>query len=493
MKEVRVRFAPSPTGPLHIGGVRTALYNYLFAKKLGGKFIIRIEDTDQNRLIPGAKEYILNSLKWLGIEHDEGPDKVNYKYGPYEQSARKDLGFYKIFANKLIEKGFAYYAFDTEEDLETERNLNPKIPFSYNHITRNRLKNSLTLSSSETDRLLKENVKYVIRFKINKNEEIRFNDLIRGNICVNSSTLDDKVLMKSDGMPTYHLANIVDDHMMDITHVIRGEEWLPSAPFHILLYKALELNAPEFAHLSLILSPDGKGKLSKRDGDKHGFPIFPLSWDYIDEKGEKHSITGFKEEGYLKESLFNYLTFNDKNNLNDTVENIINNFDLFNLSKSGARFDINKLKNINGQYLKLINDHDVYFDIIHYVSNNLKYELKFDKIAWAIIPLVKERAVFTSDFIKDIDYFFVEPIIDETNLYTPNFSLFLNTLEEISLESLSGHDIKVILLNLIKDLGFTNGEILKPLRYLITGLDKGPELDLIIDILGPEEFKNRIF
>ena len=303
MKEVRVRFAPSPTGPLHIGGVRTALYNYLFAKKNGGKMILRIEDTDQTRFVPGAEDYIVKSLDWCGIKFDES-DIVGGEYGPYRQSDRKPL--YKQYSDELIEKGFAYYAFDTAEELDKYRAEAEaqKKTFIYNAESRKTLRNSLTIAAEEVEKMINDGIPYTVRFKMPENYEVRMHDIIRGDIKVNTNTLDDKVLFKSDGMPTYHLANIVDDHLMKISHVIRGEEWLPSMPLHVLLYQAFGWEAPEFAHLPLLLKPDGNGKLSKRDGDRLGFPVFPLRW--VDPKSGEVS-SGYKESGYYSEAFINML------------------------------------------------------------------------------------------------------------------------------------------------------------------------------------------
>src|SRR5690554_3657719 len=354
-REVRARFAPSPTGALHIGGVRTALYNYLFAKKNQGKFLLRIEDTDQNRFVPGAEEYIKNSLEWLGIIPDESP-WVEGPHGPYRQSERKPM--YKQYALDLIEKGHAYYAFDTPEELDAMRErltaarvVSPQ----YNSITRTQMKNSLTLPEDEVKARLASGEPYVIRIKIPRKEEVRLNDMIRGWVLVHSNSLDDKVLMKSDGMPTYHLANIVDDHLMGITHVIRGEEWLPSAPLHVLLYRYLgwEDTMPEFAHLPLLLKPDGNGKLSKRDAEKQGFPIFPLDWtDPV--TGEK--AIGFREAGYLPEALVNFLAFLGWNPGTEqelfTLDDLVGSFSLERINKAGARFDIQKAQWYNQQYLR---------------------------------------------------------------------------------------------------------------------------------------------
>ncbi|MDQ4142029.1 MAG: glutamate--tRNA ligase, partial [Bacteroidota bacterium] len=361
-REVRVRFAPSPTGPLHIGGVRTALYNYLFAKKMGGKMLLRIEDTDQNRFVPGAEDYIFESLAWCGIQLDESPLNGG-PHAPYRQSERKPI--YMQYAMQLIEAGHAYYAFDTAEELDAmrERLKAAKVTTpQYNAITRNTMKNSLTLPEDEVKRRLESGEPYVIRLKVPRKEEIRLKDLIRGWVVVHSSAIDDKVLMKSDGMPTYHLANIVDDHLMEITHVIRGEEWLPSAPLHVLLYRYLgwESTMPEFAHLPLLLKPDGNGKLSKRDGDKLGFPVFPLQWtDPF--TGEKSS--GYRESGYLPEAFVNFLAFLGWNPGTQqelfTMEELAEAFTIDRIGKSGTRFDINKARWYNEQYLRAKPDEEL--------------------------------------------------------------------------------------------------------------------------------------
>ncbi|MEX0884296.1 MAG: glutamate--tRNA ligase, partial [Cyclobacteriaceae bacterium] len=354
-KEVRVRFAPSPTGALHIGGVRTALYNYLFAKKTGGKFLLRIEDTDQNRFIAGAEKYIQNVLDWLGITPDESPWNPG-DVGPYRQSERKSM--YREYSQYLLDNGHAYYAFDTSEELEAMRQrltaarvVSPQ----YNSITRTQMRNSLTLPADEVKAMLDAGEPYVIRIKIPRKEEVRLNDMVRGWVMVHSNSLDDKVLMKSDGMPTYHLANIVDDHLMGITHVIRGEEWLPSAPLHVLLYRYLgwEESMPQFAHLPLLLKPDGNGKLSKRDAQKHGFPIFPMNWTDPD-SGEL--LIGFKETGYLPEALLNFLAFlgwnpGDQREL-FSMDKLVEAFSIERIGKSGTKFDINKAKWYNEQYLR---------------------------------------------------------------------------------------------------------------------------------------------
>jgi len=367
--QVRVRFAPSPTGPLHIGGVRTALFNYLFAKKNNGVFYVRIEDTDQNRFVPGAEQYILEALEWLGISPDETIGK-NEKFGPYRQSERKDL--YKKYADQLLENGWAYYAFDTAEELDELRKIAEESgeTFIYNHTNREQLKTSLRLPKEEVDALLESGAPYVVRFKIPVNETLHLNDIIRGDIKFNTNLLDDKVLFKSDGMPTYHLANIVDDHLMETSHVIRGEEWLPSMPLHELLYKAFGWEAPKFAHLPLILKPVGNGKLSKRDGDKLGFPVFPLDWiDPI--SGEKSS--GYREKGFYPETVINFLALLGWNDGTDqeifSLEELIQKFDLSRVHKAGAKFDPEKNKWFNQHYLKLQNNNSLTSDFQSILKN----------------------------------------------------------------------------------------------------------------------------
>ncbi len=341
---VRVRFAPSPTGPLHMGGVRTALYNYLFAKKNNGTFIIRIEDTDQTRFVEGAQDYIMDALAWCGITPDEGPG-IGGEFGPYVQSERKHL--YAPFAEQLVKEDKAYYAFDTAEELDLMREKAKQMGmpnWQYNHITRTTLKNSLTLPQDQVDEMIKNGTPYVIRMKMPRNRDVRFHDIIRGWVVVNTNNLDDKVLFKSDGMPTYHLANIVDDHLMQITHVIRGEEWLPSAPLHVLLYEALGWDAPEFAHLPLLLRPDGNGKLSKRDGDRLGFPVFPTDW--VTSEGELYS--GYREKGYFPGAFINMLAFLGWNPGTTqeifSLQELIDAFSLDRVAKAGAKFDPDKTR-----------------------------------------------------------------------------------------------------------------------------------------------------
>uniref|UniRef100_UPI004048B1C7 glutamate--tRNA ligase n=1 Tax=Roseivirga sp. TaxID=1964215 RepID=UPI004048B1C7 len=491
---VRVRFAPSPTGALHIGGLRTALYNYLFAKKNGGTFILRIEDTDQGRFVPGAEDYILDALQWAGISPDEGP-KNGGTFGPYRQSDRKALYF--DYAQQLIDAGKAYYAFDTPEELDEMRErlkearmVNPQ----YNAISRNQMKNSLTLSAEEVAQRLNSGEPYVIRFKMPKHDDVRFKDIIRDWIVVSTTTLDDKVLMKSDGMPTYHLANIVDDHLMKITHVIRGEEWLPSAPLHILLYDAFGWKAPEFAHLPLLLKPDGNGKLSKRAADQLGFPIFPLNWN-DPESGELSQ--GFKESGYLPDAFINFLAMLGWNPGTEqeifSLEELINTFSLDRINKSGAKFDIEKAKWFNQQYLK--NRPSLA------LTSALKaeYHLKTDDTTLvSIVDAMKERITFLSEVVTHGEFFFNAPRdFDETTVKKKwndevatklkGFSMELKALDAISPE-----DAKQLLETVLAKDGTGLGKVMPGLRLALTGAAGGPDLMQIIAILGPKASAERI-
>ncbi|MCD4731614.1 MAG: glutamate--tRNA ligase, partial [Bacteroidales bacterium] len=410
-KEVRVRFAPSPTGPLHIGGVRTALYNYLFAKKHGGKMVLRIEDTDQNRFVEGAEDYILESLNWCGIKFDEGIHKGG-PYGPYKQSERKDK--YKVYAEKLVKSGNAYFAFDTPEYLESLRKRleqEKALNTSYSSFCRMDMANSLTLTNQEVQSKIDSGVPYVIRFKMPENEEVRFTDIIRGEVVVNTSTLDDKVLFKSDGMPTYHLANIVDDYLMKISHVIRGEEWLPSLPLHVLLYTALgwKDSMPEFAHMPLTLKPDGKGKLSKRDGDRLGFPVFPLEWKNP-QTGEISS--GYRESGYFPEAFINILAFLGWNPGTEqeifSMAELIQTFSLERVGKAGSRFDPEKARWYNHQYL-INRSNDELAQLYQPILKEKGFSANDDFVA-KLVELIKERANFVKDFWEQSFYFFEAPV-----------------------------------------------------------------------------------
>ena len=404
-KQVRVRFAPSPTGPLHIGGVRTALFNYLFAKKNNGVFYLRIEDTDQTRFVPGAEAYIMEALEWLGISPEETVGK-NEKFGPYRQSDRKDL--YQTYADQLINSGWAYYAFDTPEALDAlrkEQEAEGKT-FIYNHTIREKLDTSLVISAEEVAKRIANGEHYVIRFKTPVDETLHLKDIIRGDVKFETSLLDDKVLFKSDGMPTYHLANIVDDHLMETSHVIRGEEWLPSMPLHVLLYRAFGWDAPEFAHLPLILKPVGNGKLSKRDGDKLGFPVFPLEW-----KTEEGVSSGYREKGFFPEAVINFLALLGWNDGTDkelfSLEELVESFDLNRVHKSGAKFDPEKNKWFNHQYLIKQNNEDLAKSFTPILVEKGVDVSKYD--VTRIVSLIKERAHFVSEFWDLTDFFFQAP------------------------------------------------------------------------------------
>jgi len=404
-KRVRVRFAPSPTGPLHMGGVRTALYNYLYAKKHGGDFILRIEDTDEKRFVAGAQDYIIESLKWCGIEPNEGADYGGDK-GPYIQSQRKDL--YKPYAMQLVENGKAYMAFDTPEELSKMREQAKQMGlpnWQYNAVTRSSMKNSLSLSKQEVEKRLANNEPYTIRMKMPRNVDVKFEDEIRGWVTVNTNNLDDKVLFKESGMPTYHLANIVDDHLMGITHVIRGEEWLPSAPLHVLLYEAFGWDTPKFAHLPLILRPDGKGKLSKRDGDRLGFPVFPINWQTAE--GEIYS--GYRENGYFSEAFINMLALLGWNPGDNkelfTLDELVETFSLERVGKSGARFDPDKTKWFNQQYLRAKSNEEL-ADLLMPILNKESSDAFSKDYLTKVAGLMKERATFIQDILTDGDYFF---------------------------------------------------------------------------------------
>lgn len=493
-QQVRVRFAPSPTGPLHIGGVRTALFNYLFAKKNNGIFYVRIEDTDQNRFVPGAEEYIFEALKWLGIEPDETIGK-NEKMGPYRQSDRKHL--YKQYALDLVHNGFAYYAFDTAEDLDALRKETEAAgnTFIYNHSVRNELKTSLNMTHEELEARLFNEDPYVIRFKMPVDEKLVLQDIIRGEVTFDTSLLDDKVLFKSDGMPTYHLANIVDDHLQETSHVIRGEEWLPSLPLHYLLYRSFGWKAPEFAHLPLILKPIGNGKLSKRDGDKLGFPVFPLDWK--SETGETSS--GYREKGYFPEAVVNFLALLGWNDGTDkeiyTLEELIQSFDLDRVSKSGAKFDPEKNKWFNHQVIV----HKTNTELAPYLQAALKQngiEANNDVVE-KVIGLIKERANLTTDLYSLADFFFIAPkAYDEKaakNWKEDTNNLMTQVIEVVSaIDSFEAKNIETIVKNWILEKELGMGKIMQPLRIALVGEMKGPDLFEIIAVLGKNETVNRL-
>jgi len=496
---VRVRFAPSPTGALHIGGVRTALYNYLFARKMGGKMLLRIEDTDQTRFVPGAEEYIKKSLAWIGITIDEGPDNPG-ACGPYRQSERKPM--YMQYAIKLVEEGNAYYAFDTEEDLNQmrERLKAAKVASpQYNAITRATMKNSLTLPEDEVKARLAAGDPYVIRLKVPRKEEVRLNDMVRGWVMVHSSAIDDKVLMKSDGMPTYHLANVVDDHLMSITHVIRGEEWLPSAPLHVLLYKFLgwESTMPQFAHLPLLLKPDGEGKLSKRDGDLMGFPVFPLEWK---DPATGDVSKGFREEGYLPEALLNFLAFLGWNpGTNEEIfsmQQLIDTFTVERIGKSGTKFDINKAKWYNQHYLRAKSSAElIAFLSADLKANGIQSRLPLDKV----VEILKERIVFPADLWTEGKFFFERPkVYDAKVIETKWTAEAVDAIEAYAavLQALptspDGPQAKELFHHLLEEKGVKMGKVMQALRVALTGNAAGPDLMEIIAILGKEEAVGRL-
>ncbi len=495
--QVRVRFAPSPTGPLHIGGVRTALFNYLFAMKHNGSFILRIEDTDRTRYVKGAEDYIMKSLEWCGIKIDEGI-REGGAFGPYRQSDRREI--YQQYAQKLLETGFAYEAFDSPgelEDLRLKQESEGKT-FTYDARIRKQLKNSVVLEPAEINELRQKGIPSVIRFRIPENQEVGFFDIVRDRINVNTDTLDDKVLMKADGMPTYHLANVVDDHLMEISHVIRGEEWLPSTPLHVLLYRAFgwEDSMPEFAHMPLTLKPDGKGKLSKRDGDRLGFPVFPLEW--VNDKNEVSS--GYRESGYLPEAFINILAFLGWNPGTDkelyTMDELIEAFSLERITRAGSRFDPEKAKWYNHQYIIRKSNQELAEWLQHKLPEE-KSDIDLQYIA-RIIALIKERAFLLDDLWNESRLFFVAPVDydekivgkvwkEDTSALIRDMRSMLESQEDFSPTALE---------SLIKDYSETNGiglgKVLNPLRLLMVGTNAGPGMLDIISILGREETLSRI-
>jgi len=494
---VRVRFAPSPTGPLHIGGVRTALYNYLFAKQAGGQFILRIEDTDQKRFVAGAEEYIQESLAWCGIVPDESPSLPG-AFGPYRQSERKEL--YRPYIDQLLKDGRAYYAFDTAEELEAVRERAKKagsVNWQYNSVTRQSMRNSLSLSSSEVDRLLSEGVEYTIRIKIERDQEVRLHDIVRGWVTVNSSNLDDKVLFKSDGIPTYHFANVVDDHLMKITHVIRGEEWLPSAPLHVLLYDALGWSEeqPKFAHLPLLLRPDGNGKLSKRDGDRLGFPVFPIDWRPKDGEGAK----GFREMGFYPDAFVNMLAFLGWNPATEqevfSLDELISSFDLEKVGKSGARFDFTKAMWFNQQYLRKRSPTELTQDV---VSELKKRNWPAPEQITSICTLMTERASFPKDILDAGSFFFQKELSfnekavrkkwkEDSAQHIAAFAALLNELSSFDPES-----IEQAFHSVLTDRELSFGQLGPAVRIALTGGLSGPSVFEICALLGKEACLDRL-
>ncbi|MDW3196637.1 MAG: glutamate--tRNA ligase [Cytophagales bacterium] len=496
MTKVRVRFAPSPTGGLHIGGVRTALFNYLFARKNGGDFVLRIEDTDQTRFVEGAEEYIKDTLDWLSIPPDEGPVQGG-EFVPYRQSERKDS--YRQYAEQLVNDDQAYYAFDTPDAIEAMKEklkaagvTNP----SYNASSRMSMQNSLTLSAEEVKQRMNNGDAYTIRLKVPQKKEIRFHDIIRGWVMVHAMNLDDKVLLKSDGMPTYHLANVVDDHLMEISHVIRGEEWLPSLPIHVLLYEFFGWtdSMPKFAHLPLLMKPEGEGKLSKRAAAKAGFPIFPLSWQES-VSGDQH--IGFKERGYLPEALINFLAFLGWNPGGErelfTLEELVQEFSLERVGKAGTRFDIEKAKWFNQYYLRETPTKDLVGNYLSAIAHDCTEET-----AGKIIELLKPRSTFPQDFVDQSKYFFEDPTEFDEKVIRKKWNAEAVKGLELFAAAISVHaqigpeEAKELYSNTLNDAGINPGKVMQPLRLALTGQGSGPDLMIIIEIMGGLSVAERI-
>lgn len=493
MEKVRVRFAPSPTGPLHLGGVRTALYDYLFAKNQGGEFVLRIEDTDTARYVEGAEDYIEEALEWCGIIPDESPKKGG-KFAPYRQSERRDI--YDRYTEQILKTDYAYIAFDTAEELDAiraEYEAKGDV-FSYDNKTRNRLRNSLALSEEEVQKLLDEKTPYVVRFKMPVDRTLGLVDIIRGNSAVNTDTLDDKVLVKNDGMPTYHFANIIDDHEMEITHVIRGEEWLPSLGLHTLLYEAMGWEAPQFAHLSLILKPEGKGKLSKRDGDKFGFPVFPLNFT---DPATGNVSQGYRESGYLPEAFINMVALlgwspaDDKEIL--SLDEMAKEFDLNKVHKAGARFSKEKAEWFNHQYIQKTSDENL-MNILK--NSDLNLNISDEKLL-KIIHLMKERATFPKDIYESGKFFFEAPTsYDEKaskKAWNDETSAVLRELaSNLEGADFNAENLKQIVHDFAENKGLGMGKVMMPLRLALVGELKGPDVPDIMELLGKEETTSRI-
>jgi glutamyl-tRNA synthetase len=495
---VRVRFAPSPTGGLHLGGVRTVLYNYLFARHHGGTFVLRIEDTDQSRFVPGAEEYIFDCLSWCGLEPDESP-RHGGAYGPYRQSERKEL--YRKYAETLVTHGYAYYAFDTPEELEqmreTNRTAENPAP-QYDHTVRKKMRNSLSLTDSEVKDLLEKNTPHVIRIKMPENEIVSFNDMIRGTIQYETGLVDDKVLLKADGMPTYHLAVVVDDYLMKITHAFRGEEWLPSAPVHLLLWKYLgwEQDMPQWAHLPLILGPSGK--LSKRDGAKHGFPVYAMNWT---DPRSNELTEGFKEKGFLPEAFVNLLALLGWNNATEqelfSLEQLVEAFDMERVHKGGARFDYEKAKWFNHEWMKKLQISDLRLHIEPILSAN-GIEIKDAAYLERVIELVRERCTLLPDFVQQAGYFFQAPQQwdveavrpkwnEEKKLFFEEFAVQLNAMANWNMAS-----IEELFKNLAAEKNIKPGELQLPMRIMLVGGKYGPAVFQIAELIGKEETVDRI-
>lgn len=497
-RKVRVRFAPSPTGPLHIGGVRTALYNYLFARKNGGDMILRIEDTDSQRFVPGTEDYINEALAWLGIGIDEGV-REGGKYGPYKQSERRDI--YREHVKMLLDNGKAYIAFDTPQELEAARAATPN--FQYDASTRMSMRNSLTMPAEEVQRLIDSGEKYVVRFKIEPGRNVEVNDLIRGKVVINSSVLDDKVLYKSaDDLPTYHLANIVDDHLMEVSHVIRGEEWLPSAPLHVLLYEAFGWadTMPAFVHLPLLLKPDGKGKLSKRDGDRLGFPVFPLEW-HDPKSGEISS--GYREKGYLPEAVVNFLALLGWNPGDDTeimdIDRLIAKFSFDHCSKSGAKFDFEKGKWFNHKYLQEMPDAVLAEQFKTVLSENGVNPADFsDDYIQRAVAMVKSRANFVKDLWEQARFFFTTPETYDPKAikkrWTPETPAILRELVTRlrNLPTLEPVKAEEDIIGWITERGYHMGNVMNAFRLTVVGECKGPHMFDIVELMGIDEISSRV-
>lgn len=500
-RRVRVRFAPSPTGALHIGGVRTALYNYLFARQHGGDMLLRIEDTDSTRFVPGAEEYIIEALQWLGIEIDEGisakaPDGKG-PHGPYRQSERRDI--YRKYVQQLLDAGKAYIAFDTPEELEAKRQAVPN--FQYDARTRDEMRNSLTIPKEEVDKLIAGGTKYVVRFKVEPDEDVHVHDLIRGEVVINSNILDDKVLYKSsDDLPTYHLANIVDDHLMEVSHVIRGEEWLPSAPLHVLLYRAFgwEDTMPEFAHLPLLLKPEGNGKLSKRDGDRLGFPVFPL--EFHDPKTGAVS-SGYRESGYYPEAVINFLALLGWHATGDkemySMDELIQDFSLDRVSKSGAKFDYEKGKWFNHQYLMLRDDRELAKEFLPVLKEHGVEAYDFEQLTH-IVGIMKERVNFVKELWEQCDFFFKAPeAYDEKSLKkrwkedSPKHMTELLALLEAQ-EDWSAEALDATVMGWIAEKEYGVGLVMNAFRICLVGAARGPHIWEITGALGKEETLRRV-
>lgn len=490
-----MRFAPSPTGALHIGGVRTALYNYLFAKQHGGQLVFRIEDTDSSRFVPGAEEYILESFRWLGIKFDEGVS-FGGGHGPYRQSERRDI--YKKYVERLLESGKAYYAFDSAEELEKKRQETKN--FQYDAHTRLEMQNSLTLSPEEVSERVGRGDQYVVRFKVEPGEEVHVNDLIRGDVCIKSDILDDKVLYKSaDELPTYHLANIVDDHLMEITHVIRGEEWLPSAPLHVLLYRALgwEDTMPRFAHLPLLLKPQGNGKLSKRDGDKFGFPVFPLEW-HDPKTGEVSR--GFREDGYFPETVINFLALLGWNPGTEqeifSMDELIEQFDLNKCSKSGAKFDYKKMIWFNHEYMLRKSDREIAEDFAPIVAGN-GVDVPFERVE-KVVGMMKDRVDFVKELWPLCSFFFLAPTeYDEKTVHKRWKEYSAQQMRELGevLEGIDDFSVEgqeKVVMKWVEQKGYKLGDVMNAFRLALVGIGKGPGMFDISAFLGKEETLARL-